>query len=155
MQVHMRLPSICPSDHLQAHDNPGCAHMQEPIRYRGSLHAWMPTCCERDQRRRRIFFAEFIRESRMSHSLGVMSWRSEDDSYPPNNCSVVSIVLWMFGVLQLEKEYYSDRQLVRLLIEATSTRSVESLQRLSEMRWAELKKMNVEGITGLIWVLYM
>ena len=56
----------------------------------------------------------------------------------------------MFGILQLEKEYYSDRQLVRLLIEATSTRSVESLQRLSEMRWAELKKMNVEGITGLI-----
>ena len=56
----------------------------------------------------------------------------------------------MFGILQLEKEYYSDRQLVRLLIEATSTRSVESLQRLSEMRWAELKKMNVDGITGLI-----
>ena len=31
----------------------------------------------------------------------------------------------MFGILQLEKEYYSDRLLVRLLIEATSTRSVE------------------------------
>ena len=49
-------------------------------------------------------FAEFIREGRMSHSLGVMSWRSEDDSYPPNNCSVVSIVLWMFGILQMEKD---------------------------------------------------
>jgi hypothetical protein len=47
----------------------------------------------------------------------------------------------MFGVLQMEKEYYSDRQLVSLLIEATWTRSVESLQRLSEMKWAELKRI--------------
>ncbi|RLN08103.1 uncharacterized protein C2845_PM11G20640 [Panicum miliaceum] len=38
----MRLPSICPSDHLQAHDNPGRAHMQEPIPHPGPLHAAAP-----------------------------------------------------------------------------------------------------------------